>query len=247
MSGFFNIENPVFHVINKVVDMVGLSFIYSIACLPSVFMASLILSEGGNVILFYILFIIACIPIGPATTALYYAVVKVIRRERGYAFREFFRSFTKNFLQAMIVSLIIGTLVIVLYFDYRYVPEMKASENKTFSLIMTVVFNVVTIMTSLILVYIFPVLSRFDLKIKQLFKNSIMMAIRHLLSSVVMVVTVFAFAFITWLFIPIPVFMIAPGLACLLCSFLMERIFKKYMPVPEVPPEESGIDTWYLE
>ena len=30
-------------------------------------------------------------------------------------------------------------------------------------------------------------------------------------------------------------------------SFMMELVFKKYMPVSDRPPEETGKDEWYLE
>ena len=34
MGGFFSFDNPVFHVINKIVDMIIISMIYLIVCIP---------------------------------------------------------------------------------------------------------------------------------------------------------------------------------------------------------------------
>ena len=68
MSGFFNLDNPFFSIMGKIFDMMVISVVYILICIP-------------------------IITIGPATTALYYVVVKLIRRERGYVFSEFFKSF----------------------------------------------------------------------------------------------------------------------------------------------------------
>jgi len=95
MSGFFNLENPVFQLLGKVCDMLFVSVVYIVLCLPIV-------------------------TIGPANTALYYAIVKVIRRERGYIFREFFRSFKLNFKRGAIVGILLTLAMIILGFDILY-------------------------------------------------------------------------------------------------------------------------------
>ncbi len=244
MSNFFNIENPVFQFINKVIDLIMLSFFWTICAIPGVFMGYAIFKEGGY-ILYLALFVIAVIPLGPATTALYYAVVKVIRRERGYAAREFFRSFRANFKQGMLICIILGVLASILYIDYEYVNALE--EESTFNMIMTVAFNVVTALTLFLIMFIFPVLSRFKLPLKHLFKNSMIMALRHLLTTILVLLIVAVFAFGTWLLWPYPTFLLFPGVCCFLCSLLIEKVFKKYMPGAEENPEDSGVDQWYLE
>ena len=44
--------------------------------------------------------------IGPAATALYYAIVKNVRRSRSYATTEFFRAFKANFKQGFILGIL---------------------------------------------------------------------------------------------------------------------------------------------
>ena len=77
MGNFFNMDNPLFSILSKVCDMLFISIAFILICIP-------------------------VITIGPACTALYYVVVKVIRRERGYVFREFFKSFRLNFKRRII-------------------------------------------------------------------------------------------------------------------------------------------------
>ena len=78
MSNLFNMDNPLFSILSKICDMLFISIIYIFLCIP-------------------------IITIGPASTALYYTMVKVVRKERGYIFREFFKSFKLNFKRASIV------------------------------------------------------------------------------------------------------------------------------------------------
>jgi hypothetical protein len=51
---------------------------------------------------------------------------------------------------------------------------------------------------------------------------------------------------VAFFFVPLLI-MILPGVATLLISLLMERVFRKYMPESEGPGEETGKDEWYLE
>ena len=95
MSGIFNYENPIFSFLGKVIDLISLSLLWVILCLPVV-------------------------TIGPATTALYYTVVKVIRKERSYLFREFFKSFKSNFKYGALATIIVIVLAAILLFDFNF-------------------------------------------------------------------------------------------------------------------------------
>lgn len=217
MASFFNYDNQVFSSINKMVDMLVLSIIYVLICLPIV-------------------------TIGPATTALYYTIVKNIRRERGYPFREFFKSFKNNFKQGLILTLIFVAIYLVLFFDINFTAtELKGMQRNIF----TGIFIGLTILVISINLYVFPYLSRFEVKLKQLFKNSFFLSIRHFPSTILMFIIV-VLGFLASLTIP-PLIMIMPGIVILLQSFLVERIFKKYMPDKSEDNYEQGVDEWYLE
>lgn len=219
MSNFFNLENPFFTTLSKICDMLFLSIIYVIICLP-------------------------IITIGPATIALYYVTVKVIRRERSYMFREFFKAFKLNFKKGAIAGIIILLLSVVLAFDIMYAYNLAKTDYNKGSLLMGMFIAMIFLVTCITL-YIFPVLSRFEMKLKQLFKTSFFMSIRHLPSTILMIVILAATLLGIYL-IPMFVFVL-PSVCALLISFLMERIFKKYMPKPEDIDEESSKDEWYLE
>lgn len=219
MGNLFNLENGFFSFMGKVWDMILLSILWVVLCIPIV-------------------------TIGPATTALYYTVVKVIRRERGYVFREFFHSFKDNFKLGFITSVIYVVLAYILYVDYIYANSLKAT-NPNQAYLFFAGFNAITLVAIAVLAYIFPVLSRFTLNLKGLFKTTFLMAMKHIFTTIALIVIIGASGLVLSIVIPAILFM--PSLCCLLCSFLIERVFKKYMPVPDQTPEESGKDQWYLE
>ena len=221
MSNFFNMDNPFFTTLGKLCDMLFISVVWVLLCIPVV-------------------------TIGPANTALYYATVKVIRRERGYLFREFFKSFKLNFKRAAVLGVVLTIMFVVLGFDLVWAYANLNGSGSTGSILFGV-FIAITFLLVCFSTYVFPILSRFDMTVKQLVKAGAFMSIRHLPSTLAMVI-VTAAGIVGTLFIPLLIF-IAPAAVVLINSFLMERILKKYMPKSEETTEEehSGKDEWYLE
>lgn len=216
MGSIFNMENGFFTTLGKIVDIIILSIIWFLICIP-------------------------IITIGPATTALYYTTVKVLRRERGYLMREFFRSFKSNFKMGSLAGIIIIAVFLVLYFDRNFALTIEGTKG----FVLLSVFNAMMVLLACVTIYIFPILSRFKMKFFQLFKTSLFMSIKHLPTTIVLLVIVLIFGVGTYI-LPI-VFLISPALCVLLCSFLLERVFKKYMPEKTDEAETSGVDEWYLE
>ena len=181
------------------------------------------------------------VTIGPATTALYYTVVKVIRRDRGYLTREFFHAFKVNFKNGLIAGVIITFATVILIFDRNVAKNMEG----TLGLILFSIFNGMLFLLLCITIYIFPVLSRFKTSVVQLFKSSFFMALKHLPTTIVLLLIIGIISLGIYV-IPI-LLVILPAVCYLLCSFLLERVFKKYMPEKSDDAEAAGVDEWYLE
>jgi uncharacterized membrane protein YesL len=221
MGNLFNLDNGFFTFLSKICDIIFISFIWLITCIPIV-------------------------TIGPASTALYYATVKVIRRDRGYLFREYVRSLKLNFKRALIIGLILTVLFAVMAIDLRW-ARITSDKTGNFGAILHGVFIATTIVLSCISIYIFPLLSRFDMTVKQLFKASAFMALRHFPSTIAMAVIMAIGAlavYILWITI-----FIVPTIVVFLNSFFMERILKKYMPKSDEATDEEhpAKDEWYME
>lgn len=216
MSSIFNVDNPLFTGLNKVVDTFFLSVIFIITCIP-------------------------VFTIGPALTALYYATAKSLRRDRGYISKEYFKAFKMNFKQGFLSGLIITVAALILAFDWNYAKSL----HTTMGVILFSVFTAMFFILLSISIYIFPILSRFKTNVKQLFKTAFFMSMRHLPSTILMVITVVFFGLLVYVFAIGILFV--PAVCALLVSFLMERIFKKYIPAKEGEEENTGVDEWYLE
>ncbi len=219
MGNLFNIDSPVLTVLSKICDILFLSILWVFLCIP-------------------------VITIGPATTALYYTTVKVIRKERGYLFREFFKCFRLNFKRGAIVGVILTAIFVILYFDIN-VSWQSLSEDSSKGSVFLGIYLALTFLTISFTMFAFPILSRFEMTVKQLFKAAVYMSMKHLPFTFVMLVVVVA-AIILTAFMPMLLFFI-PATVVFINSFMMEHILKKYMPKSEGPGEETGKDEWYLD
>lgn len=140
MGNLFNYDGGVMTFLSKLFDMVYLSVLYTLFCIPIV-------------------------TIGPATAALYYTTVKGIRRDRGYVFRNFWHSFKLNFKLGTVAWMIVLLLGILFSFNLRFAYANLKTKMGTPLLCIYCAITFVFLCTSS---YIFPVLSRFTMTLKNL-------------------------------------------------------------------------------
>lgn len=191
----------------------------------------------ADLIILTILWLICSIPvitIGASTTALYYVTTRQLSNREGYVSRDFFRSFKQNFLEATAMTLILGVIAVVLFININlFVPD--STINTIIYLIQYVLLYELLIFS----IYVFPVLSRFDLKLGALIKTSIFMANRHLL-------TTFTCAI---LFVAIVMIVLKCGILIILCagayailtSLMFMKLFRKYVPDMDKDKPEDKI------
>ena len=250
MNNWLNPDNKFFTFMGKAFDTLVLNTLWLLLCVPLPVLTVVWIAKTEN-FLFLILTALTLLPIVPATTALYYAIVKSIRRERSYAIKEFFRSFLRNFKQGAVFSLLALVLGFVLYIDFRYTWELMVAQKSSGSVYFGV-FIVITLLFTSMYAYACPLLSRFEMKTSGIFKTAFVMAARHLLTTAVLLVLIVCVLLGCYILLPGIFFL--PAIATLLASFLIEKVFKKYMPEKEEPEldaagEEIGQekDEWYLE
>ena len=229
MSKFFNPENAFFTTINKAVDTIWLSILWVVCSLP-------------------------LFTIGPASCGLYYATVKVTRRNRSYVTKEFFRGFKQNFRVGAPASIVLLVYAWVMWIDYQYANALSA-EGATMGSVYLIVFAAGAVIGSFVAVWIFPVLSRFTVSFKQLIRSTIAISSKHFVRTLLLLlIAAFWILFLKvalsaeelFSLIPLAIF-IAPGITSLIRSFIIEPVFKKYQGESAGNPEETGIDEWYRE
>lgn len=198
------------------------------------------LFDIGYLSIVFILFCIPIVTIGAALTALYYTTVKVIRRDRGYVFQEFWHSFRTNFKQATLLWIVELIVFVLLVYNLTVVTGIISGVYLAMAIFLVAVYC-----------YAFPVLSRFVMKNTDIIKMSIILVIRHIYFTIPFVVIVVVSTVALVVLIPympiVPILL--PGLSTLVYSYIMELIMKKYMPKAQdnESDEHKAVDDWYNE
>ncbi len=175
--------------------------------------------------LLWILCSLPVVTIGASSAALYYAVVKSVKKRNGYAAREFFRSFRCNLVPGIFLTVIVLAVTFVLQLN---IGILNARTDSYVGLFFICVYVVALVYVALAACYLFPALSRFAMGPGWLLKLSLYMVVKYLGTSVVLaLIVVSAGAFIFR--IPMLLFVL-PGPAVWLISEFMERVLKKHEP-----------------
>ena len=200
----FNPENLVFRMLSKGVDFVGLSLLWLLLCIPIV-------------------------TIGPATAALYYTVVKVFRQKKGGRFSDISESVPRKFKAGNTCHTGLPSNSSFLAWGYNV---MASNVSTSAGVVMYMAYYVVLLVPAAIFCYLFPLMGRFSFQTGALFRTAFIMALRHLPSTIIIVMLTVEMTVYTlekwW-----PVF-ITPVLTILLASLFLERIFPKYLSKEEL-------------
>lgn len=185
----------------------------------------------------WILFSIPIVTAGAATTALYYTANKVIRHDRSHVWREFWHAFKTNFKQSTIVWLLMMVAYWLLISNCLFFVKMVP--NKAM-----LIFNIITICLVVIwMLHVFPHIARFQNKLKAIMKNCALMAIRHFLRSISLLLLLAAEIVLLFMW-PILLFVL-PTLYMVVASFILEPMYEKYMSEEDLEAEEERNRAYY--
>lgn len=136
-----------------------------------------------NILLAFLLWLVCCVPvitIGASSTAYSAVLMRIVRENDDIAvFRHFFRSFADNFRQATIVWIILALASAVGLLDlYAFRNVLVEASTIRSVLVIAVLFLCGCLLT--VMIYVFPVIARFQVTIKQAFRNGLVMGFRNL-------------------------------------------------------------------
>ena len=214
--GFFSPDNKIINGINKCVDCVWLSILWFICSLP-------IITSGA------------------ASTALYYAINKNIRHDRGQPTQAFFTSFKKNFKQCTKIWAVMLFLYALLGFDY-YIMKRLISLGEEIGYLYKA-FLVFMIFISLWGLYIFPYIARFQNTIPETLFTTLYIAFRNLHYTLLLAV-LFVGAFVLIYMYP-PITIAVPAMYNLFKNRILERVFIKYMSTEQQQEELERNRVYY--
>ena len=192
-----------------------------------------------------LLWFLCSIPIftvGAATTALYYASLKIVRDEDSHVGRLFFRSFKENFRQATAIWLILLGAGLFLSTDGYILYHLRLSASGTASVIWTLVLAVViavAVVYVIVLLYVFPLLASVSNTTAAMLKNAFLIGTHYLFATILIFAVHFAmfFVVVAW-FTPLLVF--GEGLCALISAWLLSSILISVSGTPEESGESDG-------
>ncbi|MDE5587841.1 MAG: DUF624 domain-containing protein [Acetatifactor sp.] len=157
---FFSLDSPLMQALNKVADLLWLNVLTLICCLPIV-------------------------TIGASLTAMNYVALKIVRDEECYITRGFFKSFRENFRQATVIWLILLVVTVVLGTDYII---LSGGQNTGFEKVLWGIIMAVALLVAATMLYVFPVLAKFDNTVFRTVKNALVMSLIQFPKTIIMLV-----------------------------------------------------------
>ena len=216
MKSFLNPESPPMRFLTSIGYAVCLNFFWFICCLPIV-------------------------TAGASTTALYDVMQKIVKSEESRIVSSFFSSFRRNFRQATRVYLILLAAGLFLGAD-GYILFHLRFEN-IFWTFLTAVWIVMAAAFAIILLYVFPLMARFENTALQTIKNALMTGMHFLYCTVIMAAFHFAVGYII-IYVYTPVLFLGEGLCALFSAWIMKgvmvRLVEMASPSAEGEEEEAA-------
>ena len=209
MGSLFGLDTPIWNFMSKVADLIILNVLAFICSIP-------------------------IFTIGASWTALYFVAIRMVRKEEGYVIKDFFRSFKENFKQATLIWLMV-LLVLLVFVGDILICRMMPEQIPQFIKIVVGVMGYLVLGT---IIYVFPLLSRYDNTIKNTVKNAFILSVVKLpytVLSVILIVIPVVVAYFFMEMLPI-VIVIGISLPAYLISMMLVRVFRI------LEPEESVLE-----
>lgn len=205
----FNLDNPVLQFINTACHYITLNLLFLITCLPVV-------------------------TIGSALSSLYYVTLKESRGEEGYLSRTYLRVFKNNLKVGTLSFAILFIVGAILLFNLVFWFALHTFIGFIFTALMVLA----TLIYSVIVLYTFPLIGRFENPTKQTLKNAFLIALTNRKATLILL-AIDAIVVLVCLVVPqSKLFMVLIGFAFIAyCqSFIFTKVFKQYEPEIITPP-----------
>lgn len=202
-----------------------------------------ILTALCNLMLVNFCFLVGCVPIltiGASLTSLYRITIKIAAGENPSVFREFFSCYKQNFLKSTGFFFVYCLLTAFFGFEIYMVRTMLPQQYQWS--MYPAFFFLFAIFASAS--YAFPLIAWFDETVKQTIKNSLLLALTNLPTTILFAV-VSAGVAAAWYFETIITFSILIfmgfGIIAIIFSFFLKKIFEKHGAVITSDEESVGL------
>lgn len=198
MSEFFSLDGPVWNFLGKVTNIILLSLVFIVTCLPIV-------------------------TIGAAITALYSQMFLIAKDMEGHVMISYFKEFAAAFKEATLMWVIVVFLGAFLAGDLYILTAMHMPLAGLFMPVLVIL----TVLLLVFTLYYFPLLARCETNRKNLIILCLVMPVREWWRTIFLIF-ILAIMFAVGVFVTAPFLVVAPGVVSFSHVFLFEDILKKY-------------------
>ena len=196
LGKLFRYKGFLWKLLNDMTDVVALSLLWAVCCLPVV-------------------------TFGAATTALYDSVVRCVRFRMGHPYKRFFSTFRNNFLLSLSETLVwlpVAAAALLLSAVFGRIGEGRGHKVIAYAL-----WFALTAVPMGGVLWVFPLHSRFTYSFSDLTGNTLRLSLGYVLNTVAMLLITALMVYIVVEFTVLSIFV--PALWQLLISFLTEPAF----------------------
>lgn len=160
LSALFDLDNPVFRFLSRLVDLVVLNVIFLISCIP-------------------------IFTIGTALTALYYVCINDWDPQDAHIIKKYTKSFKENFKKSTVIWFIMLAAGVIIGTDLWYILSQWRTTGSDGYKIGIVLCTICFILYLCIFTYVWPIQAKFENKILRTIQNALGMAIAHLPETII--------------------------------------------------------------
>ena len=192
-------EGPIYTITNYILWFLMGNIYFLLLNIPLLYLLLVLVSNGQNALPqgFAVVFSLCCIPMGPAATALFSVMGKLIREKDVNITKDFFKAYKTNFLQSLFFWTLGILIIIILTYDVRILISYNYPRILVFILYVFIAF------VFILGLYIFPIISRFYLKSKDVLKFASYYAIKKIH---ITILNLFSFVIVGFVFFKISSF-----------------------------------------
>ena len=203
MGKLFNLDSPILKVLGTLADMCLLNIMTLLGCLP-------IITAGASL------------------TAMHYVMLKIVRNEEGYIWKDFWKSFKENFRQGTCIGLILLAFVVFFLVDC-YIFKSLVEE---ISLPLLAIAGAFALFLYMIYLYVFPLLSHFHNTVLGTIKNAFFVGIMAFPQTVLMMIVSALPLVLVYQYTQILPLVLMFGFTgpAFFCAWLYSKIFKRLEP-----------------
>ncbi|MHB1453545.1 MAG: YesL family protein [Saccharofermentanales bacterium] len=218
-----------------------------------------ILFSQINMVLSFSLIGLQLIVLGPVHAGITYIFRNYAREEHAFIWGDFREHLMKNWKQSSVTGLLGLLAVIVVSVNFSFYTDNSVISNGFLKGILTGAVIVISLVFTIMQMYIYPMMVTFKLTLKQLYKNSALLTMAKLPQNIgillisliiILVIPMALITFIGGLGIVLGIFyyfFIGFGLNLMVTNFFVYRQLRKYMIEPTLAEaakaEEASINT----